>query len=90
MKITYLGTAAAEGFPALNVDIPISNEGTHLGFANIEQVLNRLLKMGSITQSTLKYVNHFSHNGNPLHHVLEDKAKQYDCLVSYDGCKVLL
>ncbi|MBR3864666.1 MAG: MBL fold metallo-hydrolase [Clostridia bacterium] len=73
-----------------NVDIPISDAGTHMGFINIERLLNRLFAIGAITDSTLKYVNHFSHNGNPLHHILEDRAKQYDCLVSYDGCKVLL
>lgn len=71
-----------------NVDIPISDEGTHMGFPNIERVLERLSVSGAITDETVKYVNHFSHNGNPLHHVLEERANRYGCFVSYDGCKV--
>ena len=73
-----------------NVDLPISDEGAHMGFQNIERVLNRLSAMGAIKTSTLKYVNHFSHNANPLHHILEQRAKQYGCLVSYDGCQVVI
>ena len=73
-----------------NVDIPISDEGSHMGFQNIERVLSRLSAMGAMTNSTIKYVNHFSHNGNPLHHVLEKRAKEYDCNVSYDGCSVVI
>ena len=73
-----------------NVDIPISDEGTHMGFPNIERVLNRLCSMGAVTESTVKYVNHFSHNGNPIHHVLEERAKKYGCCVAYDGCQVVI
>ena len=72
------------------MDIPISDEDTHMGFPNIERVLNRLCSMGAVKKSTVKYVNHFSHNGNPLHHILEERAKKYDCLVSYDGCRVFI
>ena len=71
-----------------NVDIPISDEGSHMGFPNIKRVLERLSVMGAITPSTVKYVNHFSHNGNPIHHVLEERAGEYGCHVSYDGCRV--
>lgn len=73
-----------------NVDIPISDEGTHMGFSNIERVLHRLCSMGAVTQSTVKYVNHFSHNGNPIHHILEKRARNYGCFVSYDGCQVVI
>lgn len=71
-----------------NVDIPITDEGSHMGFPNLERVLARLASMGAITDKTVKYVNHFSHNGAPLHHLLEEKAEKYGCLVSYDGCAV--
>lgn len=73
-----------------NVDIPISDEGTHMGFPNIERVLERLYDMGAVTDSTVKYVNHFSHNGNPIHHFLEERAQALGCHVSYDGCQVEL
>ena len=71
-----------------NVDIPISDEGYHMGFPNIERVLARLETMGAVTERTVRYVNHFSHNGGPLQHHLEERARAYGCLVSYDGCRV--
>ena len=73
-----------------NVDIPISDEGAHMGFANIERVLSRLCAIGAINDSTIKYVNHFSHNGRPIHHIMEERAAEYGCLVSYDGCEVII
>ena len=71
-----------------NVDIPIDDTDGHMGFPNIERVLERLRSMGAIRENTIKYINHFSHNANPLHHLLEERAKNYGCDVSYDGCKV--
>ncbi len=72
-----------------NVDIPISDEGSHMGFPNIERLLARLESMGAVTEKTVRYINHFSHNGGPLHHVLEERAANYGCAVAYDGCTVL-
>ena len=71
-----------------NVDIPISNEGSHMGFPNIQMVLERLTGLGVINEKTVKIVNHFSHNGNPRHDHLEERAAAYGCLVSYDGMQV--
>lgn len=75
-------------FDCCNVDIPIPDDGGHMGFANIERVLQRLENMGAVNASTVKYVNHFSHNANPIHDLLVENAKKYGCLVSYDGCTV--
>lgn len=72
-----------------NMDIPISDSGTHMGFPNIERLLDRLSSMGAVRASTVKYINHFSHNGNPLQSVLEERAGQYGCSVAYDGCPVV-
>ena len=71
-----------------NVDIPISDEGGHMGFANIERVLQRLEHIGAITAETKKIVNHFSHNGAPLHDKLQQRASEYGCEVAYDGMAV--
>lgn len=71
-----------------NVDIPEPDEGGHMAFDNLGRVLQRLKGIGAVTDATVKYVNHFSHNGNPLQHVLEARAAEYGCLVSYDGCRV--
>ncbi len=75
-------------FDCTNVDLPISDDGTHMGFANIERVINRLCNIGAINDKTIKYVNHFSHNGNPIQDILEERAKTYGLKVSYDGCPV--
>ena len=71
-----------------NVDIPISDSGTHMGFDNINRVLSVLKDIGAVDGNTVKYVNHFSHNGNPLHEHLCQRAAEYGFLVSYDGCTV--
>lgn len=71
-----------------NVDIPIGDDGGHMGFPNIERAIKRLYTIGAVNDSTVKYVNHFSHNANPSHSVLEKRASLYGCLVSYDGCQV--
>jgi phosphoribosyl 1,2-cyclic phosphate phosphodiesterase len=71
-----------------NVDIPISDEGSHMGFDNISRVLTRLREMGCTDDKTVCCVNHFSHNGNPIHSHLEERAKTVGCSVSYDGFSV--
>lgn len=71
-----------------NVDIPIPDSGSHMGFPNLERLLARLTELGAVTDATVRYVNHFSHNGNPLHGHLEERAATIDCGVSYDGCTV--
>ena len=60
-----------------------------MGFPNIARVLERLEEIGVIDASTLKYVNHFSHNGNPLQQLLEKRAAEIGCLVAYDSCQVV-
>ena len=71
-----------------NVDIPISDEGSHMGFPNVGRLLAVLGEMGAVDRDTVKYVNHFSHNGSPLHAALEARAAEYGCRVAYDGCTV--
>ena len=73
-----------------HTDVPVSDEATHMGFVNIERVLERLSSFGAVHSGTLKYVNHFSHNSYPIHHVLEEKAAKYGYLVSFDGCEIML
>ena len=75
-------------FDCTNVDITISDEGTHMGVDNIERVIARLCEIGAIGESTVKIINHFSHNANPLYHVLEERVADKGWLVSYDGLSV--
>ena len=71
-----------------NIDIPISDEGSHMGIENITRVVEKLKNIGAITEETKIVINHFSHNGEPLHHKLEARVSEYGYLVSYDGMTI--
>ena len=68
-----------------NVDIPITDEGSHMGLDNIERLLARLTACGIVHDKTVKIINHFSHNANPLHDVLEARVKDIGYEVAFDG-----
>ena len=71
-----------------NVDIPIPDQGSHMGLENIERLMARLTQMGMIDEKTVSYINHFSHNANPLQHVLEERVKGMGLQVAYDGLSI--
>lgn len=71
-----------------NVEIPISDQGSHMGFENIKRLAKRLEEISAIDKNTIKYVNHFSHNGNPYHMHLEEIAQKFDFKVAFDGLNV--
>lgn len=71
-----------------NVDIPISDDGTHMGLDNINRVVRILGDMGAINGNTQKVINHFSHNAAPIHHKLEKRISEYGYTVSYDGLRI--
>ena len=68
--------------------LPISDEGAHMGYPNVERVLKRLEDNGTIDSKTKKVINHFSHNVNPLQEVIEEESKHLGVIVSYDGMVV--
>lgn len=68
-----------------NVDIPIPDTGSHMGLPNIRRCLERLTEIGAVDENTIKVINHFSHNGNPLQEALEQKVKADGYLVAFDG-----
>lgn len=72
------------------VDLPVSDDGTHMGIDNINRALKRLEEMGAVTDKTQKVINHFSHNGAPIHQRLEDRVREYGYIVAYDGLSVKL
>lgn len=65
--------------------LPISDEGAHMGYPNVERLLNRLEELGIINKTTKRVINHFSHNINPMQDVLEEESKHLNCIVAYDG-----
>ncbi len=60
----------------------------HMGLDTVERLVARLREIGAVDDTTRLFVNHFSHNGNPLHEEMETKASTFGCSVSYDGCSV--
>lgn len=64
------------------------DNGNHMGFNHLERVVKRMKDFGAIDNKTQIYVNHFSHNGNPLQENLERLSKPLGFKVAYDGCKV--
>ena len=75
-------------FDCTNAHLPSSEKESHMGFDNVERVITRLREMGAVDERSILYVNHFSHNGNPLHEDMERSASKIGCEVSYDGCSV--
>ena len=71
-----------------NVDIPISNTSSHMGIPNILDTVQRLTAMGAVDDNTIKYINHFSHNANPIQSVLEERVASLGYRVSHDGLSV--
>lgn len=71
-----------------NVDIPIPDEGTHMGLENIGRLINKLKQIGAINDKTHKVINHFSHNACPIHNKLEARVEKYGYTVSYDGLSI--
>ena len=71
-----------------NVDVPISDNGGHMGIDNVNRVVKKLRDMRAISDQTKVVINHFSHNGAPIHHKLEERVSDYGYIVSYDGLTI--
>ena len=57
----------------------------HMGLADVETMLEKLGKMGCIRESTVKVINHFSHNGGMNHSQLTEWGAKRGILAAYDG-----
>ena len=73
-----------------NVTLEWPDETSHMGFCQIVRLINRLKDIKAIDENTIKYVNHFSHNGNALQDYIESVAKEYGLKVAFDGEEVEL
>ena len=51
-------------------------------------LIQKLEEMGVINKSTIKVLNHFSHNGNATYVELVDFTKDKDVIISYDGLEI--
>lgn len=62
--------------------------GYHMGLDDDVELARRLEERGCIDNSTIKVINHFSHNGGMTHKDLEEFAGKYGMVAAYDGMKV--
>ena len=46
--------------------------------------------IGAITDKTIRVINHFSHNADPIQHKLEARVKDIGYIVAYDGMTIEL
>jgi len=60
----------------------------HMGLADAETMLKKLGEMGCIRESTVKVINHFSHNGGMNHEQLAQWGAERGILAAYDGMEV--
>lgn len=62
----------------------------HMGLENNARLRDRLHEIGAIDTDTICFVNHFSHNGNPIHERIVPIAAELGFEVSFDGCEVYI
>lgn len=64
-------------------------DGYHMGLLDDIAFVQLLEERQCVTSSTVKVVNHFSHNGKMTHGQLEEFAERHGMRAAYDGMKVL-
>ena len=62
--------------------------GYHMGLWDDVEFARRLEERGCIDGSTVKVINHFSHNGGLTHTDLEIFAGEHGMIAAYDGMRV--
>ncbi len=61
---------------------------SHMTLELVLEVFDRMKKEGIIDDTTIKVVNHFSHNGGINHDAFSEICKQYGIIVAYDGLEI--
>lgn len=64
------------------------NAGGHLDAGQIKRIIKRMKQLKIVTENTLIYGTHISHEGNGTHEVMEALANQEGYRIAYDGCIV--
>lgn len=62
------------------------NGSHHMGFPVVRRMDERLKELGCVDDKTIRYVNHFSHNGKVTYDEMVPIATEYGFEVAYDGC----
>ena len=63
----------------------LNYERGHMSGSYVVDTKKRLEKIGSVTENTQYYINHFSHNGKATHKDLEARFNPEGIKVGYDG-----
>ncbi|MBR4960058.1 MAG: MBL fold metallo-hydrolase [Clostridia bacterium] len=64
------------------------NAGGHTDAGMAAQYVSRMRKMGVIDGNTQVFATHLSHEGNDIHHVMEEAAQKHGYHIAYDGMTV--
>ena len=75
-------------FDCTYAQLPCDNEKNHMGLDTVARLTDVLREIGAVNEETRLFVNHFSHNGSPVHAEMEALAEPMGCSVAYDGCSV--
>lgn len=62
----------------------------HMGIENNLRLVENMSRIGCVNDDTVKVINHFSHNGGPIQHKLEEQVGKHGFLVAYDGFTVVI
>ena len=65
-----------------------NKHNNHMNFPTVQNVRNRLKKMGLIDENTINVINHFSHNPQMIYEDLKVLGESDGFLCSYDGMTV--
>lgn len=66
------------------------NAGGHLDAGQLIEIIERLRLMGTLTDETLIYATHISHEGNDTHENMQSLSNEYNYNIAYDGLIVIL
>lgn len=61
------------------------NAGGHLDAGQVVKTLHRLAMQKSTGSGTRAYATHISHEGNPVHRLLQENAERHGYAAAYDG-----
>jgi len=76
---------------SLDCTMGLISDGTnHLGFSDVEKVVNKLYKNKTIDTTSKIVINHFSHNAGLMHREIEERVKEIGYIVSYDGLEIII
>ena len=75
-------------FDCTNIGISVPDDSGHMGLENISRLKKVLKECGAIDGETVLFINHFSHNANPLHEELCEEAAKFGLRVAYDGLEI--